>query len=137
MEKHCTIGINTQETWTTSTLTNSKWGLQNSIQIYLIVIASYKVLYNFRLFNIGVTYTGHIREQRKTPTSFRAKAIGLVTVIVLSGGTPAVSIIPALRGAAVVAFSLKAEGEFTRRALSVTTKGEKYCKNRKKKYVML
>lgn len=58
------------------------------------------------------------------PTSFRAEPEGFVSVIALSGGTPAVSIIPARRGASVILLSLKGEGEFARSTLCVATQGE-------------
>lgn len=58
------------------------------------------------------------------PTSFRAEPIGCVTVIVVSGGTPSVTIVPALSGASVILLSLKGEGEFTWSAISVSTQGE-------------
>lgn len=78
----------------------------------------------------------YIREQKTRPTRFRAEAVGLVPVIVVSGGTPAISIIPTLSGAAVIAFPLKVEGEFTRRAVSVTTKGKEYCKKQKQQKLL-
>lgn len=67
------------------------------------------------------------------PTSFRAEAIGFVPVVVLSSGTPAVAIISALSGAAVILITLKGEGEFTWRALCVSTQREQYCRKQPKK----
>ena len=69
------------------------------------------------------------------PTSLRAESEGLVAVIVFSGGTPAVTIIPARSGAAVILLSLEVEGEFTGSPLRVAAQGEEHCKtNIKKRY---
>lgn len=64
------------------------------------------------------------------PTSFRAEPVAFVTVIVLSSGTPAVTIISALSGAAVILLTLKGEGKFTWRAVSVSTQREQYCRKK-------
>lgn len=60
-------------------------------------------------------------------TCFRTEAEAFVHIVVLSSGAPAVAIVPAGRGAAVISLSLKGEGEFTRCPLSVTTQGEENC----------
>lgn len=67
------------------------------------------------------------------PTSFRAEPKGLVHIIVLGGGAPSVAVVPARGGASVILLSLKGEGEFARRTLSVATQGEKHCKTNIKK----
>lgn len=58
------------------------------------------------------------------PTRFRAEPEGFVTVIVLSSGTPAVTVVPALSGASVILVPLKGEGELAWRALCVASHGE-------------
>lgn len=63
-------------------------------------------------------------------TSFRAEAIGCVPVVVLSCGAPAVTIISALSGAAVILFPLKGEGEFTRSPISIPSQGEQHCEGK-------
>lgn len=69
------------------------------------------------------------------PTSFWAEPEGFVLVIVLSGGTPAVTIIPAGSGAFLILLSQEDEGEFTCSALCVSTNGEQYCKTNIHKYI--
>ena len=59
-----------------------------------------------------------------TPTSLRAEAVLLVTVIVLGGATPAVAVRAALRGAAVVRRALEAERELAGLSVSVAAHGE-------------
>lgn len=70
------------------------------------------------------------RQRMSPPTSLRAEPEGLVAVIVFSGGTPAVTIIPARSGAAVILLSLEVEGEFTGSALRVAAQGEEHCKTK-------
>lgn len=64
------------------------------------------------------------------PTSFRAEAKGLVNVVVVGGGAPSVSIIPANSRALVVRLPLEGEGELTSSTVSIATQGEEHCKER-------
>lgn len=65
---------------------------------------------------------------KKPPlTGFRAEAIGFVLVIILSCCTPAIAVISARGGAAVILLTLEGEGEFTWGAIGVSTQGEEHC----------
>ena len=62
-------------------------------------------------------------------TGLWAESILGVAVVVLCGSTPAVPVVAALRGAAVINRPLEREGELAGRAVGITPQGEQHCRN--------
>lgn len=60
-------------------------------------------------------------------TCLRTESIRLVTVIIFSGGTPTVPIIPAWGGATIIFISLESEWELTRCSICISTQCEQDC----------
>lgn len=72
-----------------------------------------------------------IKESFISRTGFGTEAEGFVRVVVLGRGAPAVAIVPASCGTAVILLSLKGEWEFTCSPLGVTPQGEEHCKKKR------
>ena len=68
----------------------------------------------------------------RKPTRFRTETEGLVAVVVVSGGTPAVPIVPASGGAAIVRVTLEGERELAGGTICVASKGEQHCNTKQR-----
>lgn len=69
-----------------------------------------------------------VENQIQIHTSFRTEAKALVNIVVVGGGAPSVSIIPADSRAFVVRVPLEREGKLTSGTVSIATQGEEHCK---------
>ena len=70
-------------------------------------------------------------------TGLWAEPVLGVAVVVLRGSTPAVAIVAALGGAAVINGPLEGEGELAGRAVGIAPQGEQHCRNKSRRLLGL